>query len=78
MKNNLVINPSEEFITQKDEFSNLYIDRYTYDQRKIIQSNDEFISSRLDTEYRINNFNLLSRLFNELIECIKIELNSIF
>lgn len=78
MKTNLVINPSDEFIKKSDEFTNLFVDRYVYDHCKIKRSTDQFISTRLDSNYRIKNFNLLNSLFYEIIECIKIELNSIF
>ena len=78
MKINLVINSSENFLKKSDEFVNLFIDRYTYDQCKAKKSTDQFFLSRLDFDYRTKNLNLSNLLFYEILECIKIEINSIF
>jgi putative transferase (TIGR04331 family) len=56
----------------------LFVDRYTYDQCKIKKSTDKFFSSRLDYNFRIDNYKLSNVLFYEILECIKIELNLIF
>ncbi len=78
MKINLVINPSDEFVKKSNEFINLFVDRYTYDQCKIKKSSDQFFSSRLDYNFRIDNYKLSNIIFYEILECIKIELNLIF
>jgi len=78
LKTNLVINPSDNFIKKSNEFNNLFVDRYTYDQCKTKKSTDQFFLSKLDLDYRTKNFNLSNILFYEILECIKIELNSIF
>ena len=78
MKTNLVINPSDNFIKKSNEFNNLFVDRYTYDQCKTKKSTDQFFLSKLDLDYRTKNYNLSNILFYEILECIKIELNSIF
>ena len=78
MKTNLVINPSDNFLEKSDEFINLFVDRYTYDQCDTKRNTDQFFSSRLDLDFRTNNLNLSNILFYEILECIKIEVNSIF
>ena len=77
MKNNLVINPSDEFININDEFENIFVDRFIYDQCKK-KSTDKYFSSRLDYSFRFENYKLSDQLFYEILECIKLELNSIF
>ena len=78
MKNNLVINPSDEFININDEFENIFVDRFIYDQCKKKKSTDKYFSSRLDYSFRFENYKLSDQLFYEILECIKLELNSIF
>ena len=78
MKTNLVINPSDNFIKKSNEFNNLFVDRYTYDQYEAKKPTDKFYLGKLDSNYRTNNFNLSNILFYEILECIKVELNSIF
>tara|TARA_B110000090_G_scaffold208740_1_gene263296 strand:+ start:1555 stop:3351 length:1797 start_codon:yes stop_codon:yes gene_type:complete len=78
LKTNLVISPSDNFIKKNNEFNNLFVDRYTYDQCKTKKSTDQFFSGKLDLDYRTKNYNLSNLLFYEILECIKIELNSIF
>ena len=78
MKNNLVINPLDAFLKKDDEYCNLFVDRFIYDQRKNKKTNDKFFSSRLDLEFRKKNYNLSNILFYEILECIKIELNFVF
>ena len=78
MKNKLIINPSDQFINKNDDFENIFVDRFIYDQCKVKKSTDKYFSSRLDYSYRIENFNLSNQLFYEILECIKLELNSIF
>ncbi len=78
MKKNLVINPSDTFIKTNNEYVNLFVDRYVYDQCKIKNSSDQFLSSRLDSNYRSQNFNLSNLLFYEILKCLKTELNLVF
>ena len=66
------------FLKRDKEYHNLFVDRYTYDQSKNKKINDKFFSSRLDLEFRKQNFDLSNVLFYEILECIKIELNFIF
>ena len=73
MKNNLIINPSDKFINKRDDFENIFVDRFIYDQCKLKKSTDKYFLSRLDYSYRIENFNLSDRLFYEILECIKLE-----
>ena len=75
MKNNLVINPTDKFRSKSNEFINLFVDRYIFDQRESKKTNDQFFSSKLDLEYRTKNFNLSNILFYEILDIIKIELN---
>ena len=77
MKTNLVIYPSDPFIKKGNEFNNLFVDRYTFDQSETKDHSDQFFASRLDYDYRINNYNLSNILFYEILECVKKELNLI-
>lgn len=78
MKNNLVINPADKFRSKSNEFIDLYVDRYIFDQRENKKISDKFFSSKLDFDYRRNNFNLSSAIFYEIMNCIKYELNLLF
>ena len=78
MKTNLAINPSNEFLKESKEYNNLFVDRFTFDQRERKRKNDQYFSSRLDLDFRTTNFNLSDKLFYETLDCIKTELNSIF
>ena len=78
MKHNLVINPSDEFISINDEFENIFVDRFIYDQCEKKKSTDKYFSSRLDYSFRFENYKLSDQLFYEILECIKLELNSVF
>ena len=42
------------------------------------KSTDKYFSSRLDYSFRFENYKLSDQLFYEILECIKLELNSIF
>lgn len=77
MKNNLVINPSDEFINTNDEFENIFVDRFIYDRCEKKKSTDKYFSGRLDYSFRLENFKLSDQLFYEILECIKIEINLI-
>jgi putative transferase (TIGR04331 family) len=78
LKNSLVINPSDEFINTNDEFENIFVDRFIYDQCKKKKLTDKYFSGRLDYNYRLENFKLSNQLFYEILRCVKLELNSIF
>lgn len=78
MKNNLVINPSDEFINKNNEFQNIFVDRFIYDQCEQKKLTDKYLSSRLDYSFRFENFKLSDQLFYEILECIQLELNLIF
>ena len=77
MKTNLVIHPSVNFLKKSNEFNNLFVDRYTYDQYEAKNPTDSFYAGKLDSKYRTNNFNLSDILFYEILDCIKTELNLI-
>jgi len=75
LKINLVINPSEEFFERNTQFMNLFVDRYSYDQFKSPNKDDEYHESKLDKLTRIQNFELSNKLFYEILGCVKNELN---
>jgi putative transferase (TIGR04331 family) len=75
LKINLVINPSKEFITKDRQFINLFVDRYTYDKSTDFNKYDRFHESKLDSFTRIQNFKLSDKIFYEILECVRIELN---
>ena len=79
MKNNLVIYPSNQFYSNNK--NNIFVDRFVRDQYydDINHSNNlNFVSTKLSSENRKQNFLLSDKLFYEILHCIKDEFNTVF
>jgi putative transferase (TIGR04331 family) len=79
LKNNLVIYPSSQFYSNDN--NNIFVDRFVRDQYyDDINHSDNlnFVSTRLSSENRKQNFLLADKLFYEILHCIKDEFNTVF